>query len=76
MTKNSKGIKVYVTQVNVHIGKTAMTSKNNKISDELLSCSIKTRILKIPRKQIQNGLSGLSRTIDHTVGKFESLYQH
>lgn len=68
MKKNNKG-----THVNAHIGKTAKTSKNNEIADKLSSCSIKTRILKIPRKQIQNGLS---KTTDHTVDKFESLSQH
>lgn len=72
MTKNSKGIKIYVTHVNAHIGKTTKTSKNNEIA-KLSSCSIKTRILKIPRKQIRNGLS---RTIDPTAAKFESLSQH
>lgn len=33
MTKNSKGIKIYVTHVNAHIGKTTKTSKNNEIAN-------------------------------------------
>lgn len=49
MAKHSKDIKVYVTHVMKHTGKTHKTSKNNKIGHKLSSCLIKIRLLKLPR---------------------------
>lgn len=60
MAKHSKDIKVYVTHVMEHTGKTHKTSKNNKIGHKLSSCSIKIRLLKLPREKIHNKLSRMT----------------
>lgn len=58
--KTSKDIRAYVTHVMEHTGKTHKTSKNNETGHKLSSCSIKTRLLKLPREQIYNKLSQIT----------------
>lgn len=60
MAKDSNDIRVYVTHVMEHTGKTHKTSKNNETGHKLSSCSIKTRLLKLPREQIHNKLSRIT----------------
>lgn len=70
LAKLSKAIKIYVAYVDAHTGKTGKTSKHNGLADKLASCSRKTGILQLVREHTQYEPE---RTVDHLVGKLESL---
>lgn len=66
LARRSKDIGFYV----VHTGKTDKTSKNHETVDKLVSCLIKTSILKFASEQIQNKSE---RMINYTSERLESL---
>ena len=68
--KLSKDITIYVAYVDAHRGNTDKVSKYNGLADKLASCSHKTGILQLVREHTQYKPA---RTVDHVVGKLESL---
>lgn len=73
LAKLNKAIKIYVAYVDAHTGKTDETSKHNGLADKLASCSHKSGILQLVREHTQYEPA---RTVDHIVGKLESLPEH
>lgn len=68
--KLSKDITIYVAYEDAHTGKTDEASKHNGLEDKLPSCSRKIGILQLVREHTQYKPA---RTVDHVVGKLESL---